>query len=591
MKKGVIKECMVNLLSLVTILVVSNEAKSQLSITQSGNSPYNSAILQVEADLYYNKGVLIPRLSMDERNSLGNPAEGLLIYNTSTNKFNYWNGEEWIEILSLEIIVSQATGSGTIDGVAINSDGSDPHHSALLEIKGSNGGILIPRMTTGQRNTISNLVNGLIIYNTETHRFNYYDGSEWKELCGISDGNATGNNTADFGVAINTDGSDPDPSALLDIRSTFGGLLIPRLTNSQRNAIPSPEIGLWIYNTESKTFQVYKGNGIWLDIGPNSIPAPTATNATNVQQSSFTANWNTVPGATGYYIDVATCVGFTGCYVAGYQNLDVGNVTSYNATGLSCNTTYYYRIRAYNNCGISVNSNNITVTTGICTTPACGNQMWMLANMNVGNMINGSNEQSDDNQIEKYCYSDNSSNCSTYGGLYQWAEAMQFPYSFNSNNATPDYNCDPCDGSPGKEPRQGICPTGFHIPTDLEFSRYEWCVETTITPTGSTSLLTFQNDVEWRGSNSTAGPGHKMKSMSNWNGSNSSGFSALPGGYRDTGKYYDYLSISAFFWTATEYNNFRAHYREFRSGYFQVWRHNSQYRLKTDGLSIRCLKD
>jgi phosphodiesterase/alkaline phosphatase D-like protein len=50
-------------------------------------------------------------------------------------------------------------------------------------------------------------------------------------------------------------------------------------------------------------------------------------------------------------------------YVPGYQNLDVGNVTSRNVTGLAANTSYYYRVRAYNGNGTSGNSNVIRAKT------------------------------------------------------------------------------------------------------------------------------------------------------------------------------------------------------------------------------------
>jgi hypothetical protein len=50
-------------------------------------------------------------------------------------------------------------------------------------------------------------------------------------------------------------------------------------------------------------------------------------------------------------------------YVPGYQNLNVGNTTSYNVIGLSAGTTYYYRLRAYNGCATSRNSNVIKVKT------------------------------------------------------------------------------------------------------------------------------------------------------------------------------------------------------------------------------------
>src|SRR5437764_3820565 len=96
---------------------------------------------------------------------------------------------------------------------------------------------------------------------------------------------------------------------------------------------------------------------------PGQTPAaPTALKATNETASSFTANWTSVSGATGYRLDVSTNSSFTS-YVPGYQNLDVGNTTSYNVTGLSANTFYYYRLRAYNGGGTSPNSNVVRVKT------------------------------------------------------------------------------------------------------------------------------------------------------------------------------------------------------------------------------------
>jgi hypothetical protein len=84
--------------------------------------------------------------------------------------------------------------------------------------------------------------------------------------------------------------------------------------------------------------------------------------ATDVTATTFTANWSSVSGATGYRLDVSTSSVFNS-YVPGFQNLDVGNTTSYNVLGLDPGTFYYYRLRAYNGNGTSPNSNVVRIKT------------------------------------------------------------------------------------------------------------------------------------------------------------------------------------------------------------------------------------
>lgn len=60
-------------------------------------------------------------------------------------------------------------------------------------------------------------------------------------------------------LAVNTDGSTANASALLDVKSTAKGFLPPRMDSTQRNAIASPTAGLTIYNTSIKAFQCYNG--------------------------------------------------------------------------------------------------------------------------------------------------------------------------------------------------------------------------------------------------------------------------------------------------------------------------------------------
>jgi len=68
-------------------------------------------------------------------------------------------------------------------------------------------------------------------------------------------------------------------------------------------------------------------------------------------------------------LDVSISSSFT-TYLPGYQDLDVGNMIRFPVTGLNPQTTYYYRVRAYNGCNTSANSSSKSVTTTACTPSA-----------------------------------------------------------------------------------------------------------------------------------------------------------------------------------------------------------------------------
>lgn len=110
-------------------------------------------------------------------------------------------------------------------------------------------------------------------------------------------------------------------------------------------------------------------NIITLTTLPNPPSAPIAGSATNILQTSFTANWNNSVAATGYQLDVSTTSTFT-TFISGFNSKDIGNTTSISVTGLIANTTYYYRVRAYNIGGVSLNSGTISTTTLPNTPPA-----------------------------------------------------------------------------------------------------------------------------------------------------------------------------------------------------------------------------
>ena len=84
--------------------------------------------------------------------------------------------------------------------------------------------------------------------------------------------------------------------------------------------------------------------------------APTVSEATGITTSGFTANWSASAGATKYYLDVATDSGFT-TFVPGFENLDVLTAVSKSVTGtFTPGQSVFYRVRASNSNGTSVNS-------------------------------------------------------------------------------------------------------------------------------------------------------------------------------------------------------------------------------------------
>lgn len=102
---------------------------------------------------------------------------------------------------------------------------------------------------------------------------------------------------------------------------------------------------------------------VTINAAPGSAPASAVP--TGVTANSFTGSWTAVVGATGYYLDVSTNVGFTGILPA-YSNLAIGNVLTYTVTGLNPSTQYFYRVRANNGTCSGPSSTNFQN----CTTAA-----------------------------------------------------------------------------------------------------------------------------------------------------------------------------------------------------------------------------
>lgn len=212
-----------------------------------------------------------------------------------------------------------------------------------------------------------------------------------------------------------------------------------------------------------------------------------------------------------------------------------------------------------------------------------GSQCWMAENLNVGVTINsasGGYKQSDNGIIEKYCYNNEEAKCNIYGGLYEWPEALQY---ITTDSVQGIYVI--------IEGVQGICPLGWHIPTDNEWKVLEGMVDNRYGVGDPVWNGQVYRGLDAGGNLKEAGTIHWLSP--NTGATNSSGFTGLPGGCRENGNghFYD-LGNRAFFWSSsTAIPSLYAWYRNLNFNKADVDRYLSNSYLKGNGFSVRCLQD
>lgn len=197
----------------------------------------------------------------------------------------------------------------------------------------------------------------------------------------------------------------------------------------------------------------------------------------------------------------------------------------------------------------------------VYNTVLIGTQCWLKENLNIGEMITIDNDMEDNGIIEKYCYFNMPERCDEYGGLYQWDEVMQYST---------------------QEGAQGICPDGWHIPTDADWKILEGTVDSEY-EVGHPEW----DENAWRGYD----VGYRLRKQNGWpsNGNNLFGFSALPGGKVNINEGFQYLGSDAHWWASTEGPSEGAYWRMLYYEYSMVNR--SGYPNKLNGYSVRCIKD
>ena len=235
----------------------------------------------------------------------------------------------------------------------------------------------------------------------------------------------------------------------------------------------------------------------------------------------------------------------------------VGSFTS-NISGLEPNTTYYVRAYATNSAGTGYGS-TISFTTkdgftdprdsNVYQTVTIGTQVWMAENLKYLPSVVGPATGS---QTTPYYYvyaydgtdvtaAKATANYTTYGVLYNWPAAMN------------------------------ACPTGWHLPSDAEWTEL----------------------TDYLGGKGVAGGKLKEIGTTHWStpndATNETGFTALPGGYRNYDGNFGYIGDYGYWWSATENFTDYAWLRFMNYNYSYVYRYN--YYFKELGFSVRCLRD
>jgi hypothetical protein len=202
--------------------VDGNTTYNRYELTVGGLSSIPSAILSATSTT---RGFLPPRMTTTQRDAIATPATGLKVYNTTTNTTDTYDGATWQRFGQQTLIKGSGSTSATTSLLVQNSAGS-----TALQIKDDR------EFSTSGGNV--SLKDGAL-----------YIGSNFITTYTQSVGF--------FGANV--------ASAIVEMRSTTKGLLPPRMTTTQKNAISSPASGLQVYDTDLNQMSYYNGT-TWTNI-------------------------------------------------------------------------------------------------------------------------------------------------------------------------------------------------------------------------------------------------------------------------------------------------------------------------------------
>jgi hypothetical protein len=364
-------------------------------------------------------------------------------------------------------------------------------------------------------------------------------------------------------VAISTDNSAPDPSAMLEVKSTTKGLLAPQMTFAERNAIVNPATGLVVICTNCSAsgtgvVSIYLG-GKWQNLTDTcDVPVAPAEGVHVQSNTQIIWNWNVVPIATGYKWSA------TNNYATA---TNMGTATTKTETGRTQGTNYTRYAWAYNACGPSepviLNGQALTCGSAFTRTHTADTVSPVTKTVTYGTVTNIPGETAKcwitRNLGATQPPNTVSDNTEAAAGWYWQFNRMQ-GYQHDGTTRTPNTawigpTAEDSDWESAKDPCSLLLGSAWRMPTGTEWTHVD-----------------------------------AVGNWTNWNGPFNSGLHMHAAGALSlsSGTLYDRGSDGEY-WSSTQNNTIGT-----SGGALNFWSDNSYYsdsKVKSYGLSVRCVRD